>query len=252
MLRNIDPAYFFTMLQRFCLPAACLLGVFLTTTSVFAQQTYFNVPSSDIVGKKEIAVQQQINIGESIRSSTTFNYGLGHEWEIGLNLYNLDYLPAERRFTRNDSTTQQAFSPLLLLNTQRAFDITDNLELAVGAQGGLNLTAARPQWVGYLYGHVAGSLRDEHYNWSFGAYTANPRYRGDGPKGGFQAGFDAGIFYQKLHLLGDWISGRHDLGQLVLGVEVYLSKHLPLAVGWQRLNNDGSQAIVLQLTFNPE
>lgn len=234
---------------------ASILGSLLLFTChlATAQQTYFNVPSSDIVEKHEFAVQQQVNISESLRSSTTFNYGLGREWEVGLNLYNLDYQPKERHFMRNDSITEQPFSPLLLLNTQKAFDITDNLELAIGAQTGMNLTRThQPQWVGYLYGHVAGSFHDEHYNWSFGGYTANARYLGEGSKAGFQAGFDAGIFYQKFHLLGDWISGTHQQGQLVLGAEVYLGKHFPLAVGWQRTNRDGSQAIVVQLTYNPE
>ena len=229
---------------------------FILTTAVRdadAQQTYFNVPSSDIVNKHEVAVQQQINIAESLRSTTTVNYGLGREWEIGLNVYNLDYEPDERRFTRNDSTLEKPYGPLLLLNAQKAFDITENLEVAVGVQGGMNLTSAKHrQWVGYLYAHVAGSLHDEHYNWSLGSYAANPRYTGEGPRAGFQAGFDAGIFYQKVHLLGDWISGSHELGQLVLGAEVYLGKHFPLAIGWQRSNRDGGQALVIQLTFNPE
>ncbi|QJW92438.1 hypothetical protein HNV11_20815 [Spirosoma taeanense] len=220
---------------------------------VYAQQTYFNVPSSDIVGQHEVAVQQQINFADLYRSATTINYGLGREWEVGANLYNLSYQPDERRFVRNDSSQQKAFGPLLLLNTQKAFDLNEHLEVAIGAQGGLNLTpTTRPKLVGYLYIHVAGSLHDEHYNWSLGGYTANPRYLGEGPKTGFQAGFDAGIFYQKFHLLGDWISGTHDLGQLVLGAEVYLGKHLPLAIGWQRSNRDGAQAVVVQLTYNPE
>lgn len=218
-----------------------------------AQQTYFNVPSSDIVDKHEIAVQQQFNFSESIRSSTTLNYGLGREWEIGLNFYNFDYQLSERRIVANDSTTEKAFSPLLMLNSQKAFDLTKNLELAIGAQGGMNvLTDQRPQLVGYAYGHIAAASDDEHYNFSAGGYVANARYLGDGPKAGFQTGFDAGIFYQKLHLLGDWISGPHDFGQLVLGVEVYLGKHFPLAIGWQRTNKSGAQAVVIQLTYNPE
>ena len=53
-------------------------------------------------------------------------------------------------------------------------------------------------------------------------------------------------------MLGDWISGSHELGQLVLGAEVYLGKHFPLAIGWQRINHDGAQAFVIQLTYNPE
>jgi len=230
-----------------------LLVFILAVSHANAQQTFFNVPSSDVVGKHEVAVQQQVNISESLRSTTTVNYGLGREWEIGLNVYNLDYQPTERRFTRNDSTLQQSYSPLLLLNAQKAFDITNNLEVAMGAQGGINLTLINhSQWVGYLYTNVAGSLRDEHYNWSVGAYTANPRYTGEGPRIGFQAGFDAGIFYQKVHFLGDWISGSHELGQLVLGAEVYIGRHFPLAIGWQRTNRDGAQALVSQLTYNPE
>ncbi|WP_420149356.1 hypothetical protein [Spirosoma sp.] len=227
-------------------------GLWLTQVS-FAQQTYFNVPSADIVDKHEIAAQQQINFSESIRSSTTLEYGLGREWEIGLNLYNLDYQPTMQRIVANDSTTEKAFSPLLMLNAQKAFDVTKNLELAVGAQAGMNvLTDHKPQLVGYVYSHVGYVSDDEHYNVSAGGYVANARYLGDGPKGGFQAGFDAGIFYQKLHLLGDWISGPHDFGQLVLGLEVYLGRHFPLAIGWQRTNKTGAQAVVLQLTYNPE
>ncbi|MDB5242424.1 MAG: hypothetical protein JWP57_3049 [Spirosoma sp.] len=218
-----------------------------------AQQTYFNVPSSDIVDKHKVAVQQQVNIGESLRSATTFNYGIGREWEVGLNVNNLDYLPDERRFSRNDSTLQEPYGPLLLINTQKAFDIVKNLRVAIGAQGGMNLSPRnQPRLVGYLYTNLAGSLQDEHYKWSLGAYTANPRYTGEGPRAGFQAGFDAGIFYQKVHVLGDWISGSHGLGQLVLGAEVYLGKHVPLAVGWQRTNSDGAQAVVVQLTYTPK
>lgn len=222
-------------------------------TGVRAQQTYFNVPSADIVGKHEVAAQQQVNISDFLRSTTTVEYGLGREWEVGLNLYNLDYQPSTRRFERNDSTTQQPYSPLVLVNALKAFDINQNLEFAVGAQVGLNLTSARrPQWVGFLYTHLGGSFQGEHYNWSVGAYTANPRYLGEGPRGGFMAGFDAGIFYQKLHLLGDWTSGSHEMGQLALGIEVYVGKHFPLAIGWQRSNRDGAQALILQLTYNPE
>ncbi|WP_080237387.1 hypothetical protein [Spirosoma rigui] len=230
-----------------------LLGSCLTVYQVQAQQTYFNVPSSDIVEKHKVSVQQQVSFGESFRSGTTVNYGLGREWEIGLNVYNLDYLPSERRFTLNDSTVQEAYGPLLLLNSQKAFDITKNIEVAIGGQGGMNLTPrTTSRLVGYVYAHVAGSVHDEHYNWSMGVYTANSRYAGEGRRSGYQAGFDAGIFYQKVHLLGDWISGQHSMGQLIVGVEVYALKHFPLSVGWQRANQDGAQALVLQLTYNPE
>ncbi|MBC3784895.1 hypothetical protein [Spirosoma utsteinense] len=231
-----------------------LLLLFVTTVQhSYAQQTYFNVPSSDVVDKHKVSVQQQVSFGESFRAGTTVNYGLGREWEIGLNVYNLDYLPSERRFTLNDSTVQEAYGPLLLLNSQKAFDITKHIEVAVGMQAGVNMSPrSKSKLVGYAYAHVAGSFHDEHYNWSMGVYGANSRYAGEGRRTGYQAGFDAGIFYQKVHLLGDFISGQHSLGQLILGVEVYAGKHFPLSIGWQRANQDGAQALVLQLTYNPE
>lgn len=218
----------------------------------YAQQTYFNVPSSDIVDKGKIAVQQQIDFADTYRSITTFDYGLGREWEVGLNLYHIEYEPNERRFIRNDSTLETPYSPLALINVQKAFDITDQLEIAIGAQTGFNLSAANSRWVGYLYGNLEGKTANEHYEWTVGAYTGHPRYLSEGSSAGFQVGFDAGIFYKKLHLLGDWISGSHQMGQLALGFEVFLTKNLPLAVGWQRANRDGSQSLVVQLTFTPE
>jgi hypothetical protein len=229
------------------------LGSCLAMHQASAQQTYFNVPSSDIVEKKKISLQQQVSFGESFRSGTTFNYGVGRMWEIGLNVYNLDYLPAERRFTLNDSTVQEAFGPLLLFNTQKAFEVIKNIRVAVGTQAGMNLSPrSKNKLVGYAYAHVAGSHYDDHYKWSMGVYGANSRYAGEGRRTGYQAGFDAGIFYQKVHLLGDWISGQHSLGQLIVGVEVYAGKKFPLSVGWQRANQDGAQALVLQLTYSPD
>jgi hypothetical protein len=65
-------------------------------------------------------------------------------------------------------------------------------------------------------------------------------------------GFDAGIWYQKVHLLGDWATGTHEYGQLVVGLEVYLHEHLPLALAWRRSNQDGNQRLVVQLTYTPK
>lgn len=231
-------------LLLFCCLASCTL--------VRAQQTYFNVPSSDVVERGKLAVQQQLNIAESIRSNTTVNYGLGHEFEIGLNLNNLTYQPHAGGFAHNDSTYEESYSPLLMVNAQKAIDLSETIELAAGFQAGANLTpAARTRFAGYGYAHVAGSLLDEHYKWSAGGYAGTLPYLGSGSSVGFQTGFDAGIFYQKFHLLGDWISGTHSQGQLTLGIEVYLARHVPIALGWQRMNADGSQALTVQFTYTP-
>ena len=230
-----------------------LLLIVLCGTMVQAQETYFNVPESDITEKNKILIQQQFSIQEFYRSLTTFNYGLGSGWEIGANLYNLDYYPDRKKLVRNDSTTQDAYSPLLLLNAQKVIKLNDQFSVGIGAQGGLNLTPAdRHKFVAYGYANLAGSFYKEHYKASAGIYTGHVHYLGEGPRIGFQAGYDAGIFYQKLHLLGDWISGSHEVGQLTLGVEVFVFKTVPISLGWQRSNQNGASAFVIQFTYIPQ
>ncbi len=223
----------------------------LATKPCFSQQTYFNVPSSDIVDKHKFAIQQQFNIESSYHSATTINYGLGGNVEVGTNLYNLIYDPDQRQLSRNDSSTQMPFGPLVLFNAQKAFPISEQLEIGFGTQLGFNLSQRhQTRFVSYGYGQLAGSFKKQRYKWSLGGYVGNQPYLGEGRAYGFQGGFDAGIF-EKLHLLGDWISGQHVQGQLVVGLEYYVTKQLPIALGWQRTNVDGSQSAVIQLTYSP-
>ncbi len=225
----------------------------LFSTAVQAQQTYFNVPESEITEQHKIIVQQQFSIQDFYRSLTTFDYGLGNNWEVGANLYNLDYYPDRKKIVRNDSSTQSAYSPLLLLNAQKVFELNKQFAIGIGAQGGINLSPDNhSRFVSFAYTNLNGSFFKEHYKATVGVYTGHVHYLGTGPHVGFQAGFDAGIFYEKVHLMGDWISGSHEVGQLVLGLEIFLSKHLPLSLGWQRNNADGSSALVVQFTFIPQ
>lgn len=106
--------------------------------------------------------------------------------------------------------------------------------------------------MGYGYINMKKDFYQDYYKLTAGVYTGHVRYLADGQPLGFQTGFDAGIFYEKFHLLGDWISGQHDVGQLVLGLEMFLTKNLPLALGWQRRNQDGASALVVQLTYSPD
>lgn len=228
-----------------------LVGSYLPS---LAQQTIFSVPSSDMTPRHKILAQQQVDINsEEIRGSTTVNYGLGRNWEVGFNLYNLDYLPRQHTWQRNDTTTQMPYAPLLLINAQKVIELTNTLHVGIGGQTGLNLFPTRQSaWEGWGYVNLGGSFMDDHYKAVIGTYAGNPRYLADGATIGFHVGFDAGIWYEKIHLLGDWASGSHEYGQLVLGAEVYLTKHLPLAAGWRRSNQDGEQALVIQLSYTPK
>jgi len=221
---------------------------------VHGQLTVFNVSSSDITDKGKISAQQQFEIDDQIESSTTATYGLGKKWEAGLNLINLDYNVKNRQFEINDSTTTNPFAPLLLGNAQKVFELNSIISIGVGAVAGANLGHAHKSSLVY-YGYsnlVVSAGKDERYQLAAGPYVSNHRYLSDGPIYGIQTAVDAGIWYKKLHLLADWISGSHQKGKLSVGFEVFLTKNLPLAFGWQRSNADGAQAAVLQLTFVPK
>lgn len=227
---------------------------FLGTTVAWAQESYFNVPESDVAKAHKFTVQQQFSIQEYYRSLTTFDYGLGKDWEIGANLLNLDYYPVSKRILRNDSTSERAYSPLLTLNGQKIFKLKHGFHIGVGAQVGYNLTPDKNQrrLVSYGYANLNKQFYKEHYKLTAGLYSGHIRYLGAGPQIGFQAGFEAGVLYQKLHLIGDWISGQHDVGQLALGLEVFISKRVPVSLGWQRSNQNGTSALIIQLTYMPD
>ncbi|MEO6287622.1 MAG: hypothetical protein ABIN80_16450 [Dyadobacter sp.] len=219
-----------------------------------AQLTVFNVSSSDITDFRKVSVQQQFEVDDQIESSTTFTYGLGRNWEIGMNLINLNFSLKDRQFEFNDTSTAIPFSPLLLVNAQKVFELSDQLSFGIGGVGGRTLVSHHHGSFAYFgYANLAYSAGlDGQYQFAAGPYIGNHRYLGDGPSYGVQAAFDAGIWYKKLHLLGDWISGSHQKGKLSLGFGIFLAERFPVSFGWQRSNDDGAQAGVIQFTFLPK
>ncbi|WP_221392651.1 hypothetical protein [Dyadobacter sp. NIV53] len=241
-------------MSKLILYKLCGILTIFPIANAFSQLTFFNVSASDITDARKISVQQQFEIQDEVESSTTVTYGLGKKWEAGLNLINLDYGIKSRHIEMNDTTTTIPFAPLLLANVQKAFEINDFLSLGIGAVGGKSVTHTQSvKFVYYSYANAIATLgNQEQYQIVAGTYYGNHRYLSDGPNFGFQTGIDAAIWYKKLHLLADWISGSHGKGRLTVGLEVFLSKRLPLSFGWQRANQDGSQGAVVQLTFLPK
>lgn len=222
----------------------------LSLSTVYAQLTIFNVSSSEITDKHKASVQQQLEFQDVINSTTTVTYGLGKFWEAGFNVVNVDYDRSLHHFTRNDTSKTDPYAPLLLVNTQKLFNLNDFLGIGIGGLAGSNISGKK-HFVYYSYANLAASLYDAHYKLAAGGYLGNNGYLGEGPIDGVQLGLDAGIWYEKVHLLADWLSGSHPKGQLSAGVGIYFLKHLPVSVAWQRANADGSTGWVLQLTYVP-
>ena len=70
---------------------------------------------------------------------------------------------------------------------------------------------------------------------------------------GLQAGIEQNIWKEKLLFQADFISGKHALGELVLGGAYVISKHWILSAGLQipTFQSKSTNAFVFELTFVP-
>lgn len=105
-------------------------------TPALSQQNFFNVPSSDITPKHAFFGQQQLNLAaSSIQYSTTMCYGLGHDFEMGLNVIGVKY-DFNNQLTTNINTAP--FSPMYAFNAQKKVELSEHWKMGIGGQLGTN------------------------------------------------------------------------------------------------------------------
>lgn len=240
------------MKQLYCL-VWILAGLSSIPTEVQAQQSLFNVPSSEITEHGKFFVQEQINFNSIIQSNTTIDYGLKHNWEIGLNLLGIDYSEADHHFFENDLLDGDPLAPLLLINVQKAFKLSHHWKIGLGTQQGLNLTYRQhSRYAQFTYANLVYTSTHERVHVNAGVYKGNTRYLGDGTSDGLMIGADVALIPHKIHFMSDWILGNHDLGVAVLGLVVYAHRRFPISLGLQLPNDRKSpKALVLELTWTP-
>ncbi len=190
-----------------------------------AQQNLFNVPSADITEQGQFFFQQQFNFLTSYigSSNTTLDYGLGHEWEIGVNLFNVDFQETNGVFQ----------NPHVLLNFQKGYTLSDNYKISFGSQSGI--TPAIHSNVTELpsFSYIDNALDLKEYGkYYLGGYFVNKAYASK-EQFGFMAGVDYPLIENKLHLMGDIISGSSDISVSVLGFVLFLPHDWQLSLGAQ-------------------
>lgn len=229
----------------------CLIYPF--ATEAVAQQSLFNVPSSEITNQGKLFVQEQINISDLVQSNTTLDYGLKNNWEAGLNFFGVNYSPAQRAFIRNDDVEGDPYAPLVLINVQKGFVLNDHWKIGIGTQNGFNVAPEiYSRFADFSYADAVYSTLHEHLRLNAGLYAGNARYLGAGNNAGLMVGAEAALWQHKVHLMADWIQGDHDLGVSVFGVVAYPYRHFPISLGWQIPNDSASRkALVFELTWVP-
>lgn len=234
-----------------------LLIVLLMSQGLFlakAQQNIFNVPSVEVTMPKKVFLQQQFNIGQTIQSNTTFDYGLRGFMEVGFNVFNVSYTtPTERMFVNpgSDTVYSSAYAPLLMANSLKQWEITPHVKVGLGTQMGANIPLYKDiRYTGFYYLSSSCSFFRDYLKTDAGVYYGDRFYLGTGYTPGVMLGYELSILHNRAHLTGDWFSGTHDLGNAVIGFVLYPEKSLPISVGYQIPNSKtGNQALVVEFTY---
>jgi hypothetical protein len=230
---------------------------------VLAQQNLFNVPSSDITAKGKLFFQQQTNFltDGTIALNTTFSYGLGKDFEVGVNALGVLLDPhASSLLKVNADASAPPVYPFLTVNLQKAFILSRAFKLGIGTQAGfspgmhfgsftyLNLVTAIPKaQLKIITGVNHGSET------ILGPGDLNPYFSSTYDPVGFQFGLEKEIVHSNVLLLAEHISGTHSLGVSVLGMGYHISDHWVLSAGWQfsSAGNPTPNSFVLEFTFVP-
>jgi len=160
-----------------CWMACCLISQ--------AQQTFFTIPSGEITHRNKIFYQFQSNFLETHGAQTKldFCYGIGHHWELGLNVdTELSWQKNHHFFAVEDSLGVNPITPLLLFNMQKGIPLLPHpkLRLNVGTQMGTNLIHEDHMRFAYMGYVMLASEFMEDWHANVGMYVTNRAFAGEG------------------------------------------------------------------------
>ncbi len=234
----------------------CILLYFFTTLTLYSQQNFFNVPSTEITPKNKIFFQQQINFAiQNTTGSTTFCYGLIRNFEIGVNILGLVYDNKKHFFIKN-KTKETPIFPSIGFNFQKKIDISKSYSLGIGYQ---NLVSMTPQIEHYMY--INNKIELKKLLLILGIYSGNSKYFGLETMGlepikylGFQGGVEYDIWLNKLFLQADWMSGKTPSSNFIVGVVYKIQKSIFISLGFQIPNysKTSQNGIVFEFTYSPK
>lgn len=238
-----------------CLRLSRRLGVVLLVAmasvlamqDAFAQQNLFNVPVPAVAAEDKIFFQQQLNVGTVGSSNTTLDYGLGNNFEIGMNVFNVPLYPAVVPLMPGDAARNG-----VLINMQKVFEPSDSWEIGIGMQEGVSATTSsqKTEYMGFEWAVIEYDTRNDRGRYLAGVYLGNRMYTGSGNGVGWMLGCEYPLIPEKVHLLADWIGGTNQISVAVIGAVVEFPRHWQLSAGAQ-LPSPGSHnayGLVFELT----
>lgn len=232
---------------------------------IFAQQSFFNVPSSDITDVGKIFIQQQTNImAGQIQLNQVVIIGLGHNLEVGINLNNIGINTRQGNsfWVNNFDITNPPVNPGYLVNVQKGFNLNEHIEVAFGTQQGISTDFwTNNNYLNYTFANSIYKFQKRKMLFVAGFYYANDAYFGRGDRFffnskspiGIQFGIEKHYFKDKLMIMADFTTGLHNLGEIIIGGGYNFVKSFQISMGWQipNPNSLAASGLLLEFSFNP-
>jgi len=251
------------MFQKKSLSVFLLVSLFqiVFVNLSFAQQSYFNVPSSDQTHKGDFFFQQQLNYADhEITSNSTFDWGIGENIEAGFNILQVNYLNGQvLRRSDNSISPDEMVYPLITLNAQYFKKLSHEHQLSIGAVSGFSmlnklsmndnawLIFTNYQYHSHTLKLTSGIFAGNNHMLSTG--TRFPISKIQSPVG-IQIGCEIPVFHEKMRIIADYISGTHAWGVYTFGAAIDLPKHWILSFGgfFPNVNSTNPKGVVFEFT----
>ena len=221
--------------------------VWLYGDEAVAQQNLFNVPVPAVAAENKVFFQEQVNISQNGGSNTTLDYGLGNNFEVGMNILDVPLYPAFTPLMPGDAAANG-----VLMNMQKVFEPNEFWEIGIGTQQGVSATTGskRTEYLGFGWFVIEYDTRNKRGRYLAGTYLGNLPYTGAGNSIGWMLGCEYPLIPEKLHLMADWLGGNNKISVAVIGAVVELPDRWQLSLGAQ-LPSPGSHndyGMVVELT----
>jgi hypothetical protein len=218
-----------------------------------AQQNFINVPSGEATTKHRLFFQQQLNFNNIFQSNSTLDVGLGKGFELGANVLGLNFSDKKGSFLNNDSTDDDPYNPLVLINALKQFELSQHASICIGSQAGINfIDNKKKSSAGLAYINMCFTdLFIKKSTFVVGSYYNSLHYGGKGNRVGAWAAIEIPVA-SNFHIMAESIIGNNALCYTSLGVIYYPLKWMPLTLGIQIPNTkNNAYSIVFELTIVP-
>jgi hypothetical protein len=196
-------------MKRYSILAAILLG---SATYVSAQQTIFNVPTTDVLDKGKVYVELDAsfkpNDQEAVHKFSSFVprvvVGLGRNIEVGLNI--------------TGNVQPEADTTTLVPTVKWRFYENEKKDTALIAGAHFYIPVRNRSYDFGTYSYLAVSKMINKTRLTAGGYVASRNvFAPQAVRGGGQFGFEQTIS-KKFTIAADWITGRHSSGYFSPGI----------------------------------